>query len=161
LTRGHLACTEALRLAIEIASALDQAHRRGVVHRDLKPSNIMLTASGAKLLDFGLAKMHATPIRADDATETRALTGEGSIPGTLPYMSPEQFEGKEADARSDVFAFGAVLYEMMAGRRAFEGQSPVSVMAAVMTHDPQPLSEVSAEGRVITGLDRVVRTCLK
>ena len=120
--KGPLPIETALRYAREIASALDAAHRLNIVHRDLKPANVLVTKSGIKLLDFGLAKMGASG-PASDETVTKALTAEGSILGTLQYMAPEQLEGKEADARSDIFAFGCVLYEMITGRMAFEGDS--------------------------------------
>ncbi len=124
LKKGALPLDQALQHGIEIADALDKAHRQGVVHRDLKPGNIMLTKSGAKLLDFGLAKMTVAQTNAGGLsalpTEAKPLTQEGSILGTFQYMAPEQLEGKEADARTDIFAFGAVLYEMVTGKRAFE-----------------------------------------
>ena len=128
VAKRPLPIDEALRYAIQIAEALDQAHRHGVVHRDLKPGNIMLTKAGAKLLDFGLAKVfepHAgTPAGLTALpTATTPLTGQGLIVGTLQYMAPEQLEGREADPRTDIFAFGLVLYEMIAGRRAFDAQS--------------------------------------
>src|SRR5438128_12403661 len=126
LEKGALPLDEALKIAIEIADALDKAHRQGVVHRDLKPSNVMLTKSGAKLLDFGLAKLkqETQPASTLSALPTNAnVTAKGTILGTLQYMSPEQLEGREADARSDIFAFGAVLYEMVTGRKAFQGRS--------------------------------------
>ena len=107
-----------------------------MVHRDLKPANILVTKSGIKLLDFGLAKKES-PIRLDEATRTIAMTLAGTIMGTLQYMSPEQVEGKETDARSDIFSFGAVLYEMLTGKKAFDGTSPASVLAAVMKDEPQ------------------------
>src|SRR6516165_4988042 len=135
LEKGALPLDEALKVAIEIADALDKAHRQGVVHRDLKPSNVMLTKSGAKLLDFGLAKlkreaqrpptMSALPTNAD-------VTAKGTILGTLQYMAPEQLEGEEADGRTDTFAFGAILYEMVTGKRAFEGKSQASLISAIM-----------------------------
>ena len=145
LQRGPLEVGEALRHAIGIADALDKAHRAGVVHRDLKPGNIMLTRSGAKLLDFGVAKLRpAGAIAATTATVTASppLTGRGTIVGTLQYMAPEQVEGKEADARSDLFAFGAVLYEMVTGRKAFQGSSPASLIAAIMSAEP-PVAEMA------------------
>ncbi len=132
IAKGPLPIDQALRYAIQIADALEQAHRHGVVHRDLKPGNIMLTKGGAKLLDFGLAKVYQP--RADTpgsltalATATTPLTGQGLIVGTLQYMAPEQLEGRETDARTDIFAFGLVLYEMLAGRRAFEARSQAGI----------------------------------
>src|SRR5262245_4865950 len=126
LERGPLPIDQALQDAIEIADALDQAHRHGVTHRDLKPGNVMLTRSGVKLLDFGLAKLRQSgkPSGLSNmATQPRDdLTGEGTILGTLQYMAPEQLEGREADARTDIFALGSVLHEMVTGQRAFEGK---------------------------------------
>jgi serine/threonine protein kinase len=159
LKRGALPLGEALKTAIEIGSALDKAHRAGIVHRDLKPSNVMLTKSGAKLLDFGLAKFHATRHDGDvTAAITQSLSGEGMLTGTVPYMAPEQLEGREADARSDLFAFGAVLYEMVTGRRAFLGESQASVIAAILEHDPPPLSTL--QPLTPAALDRIIKKCL-
>src|SRR5439155_21235989 len=121
---------QVIRYGIEIAEALEKAHKAGVVHRDLKPGNIMLTKSGAKLLDFGLAKP-ASVFDVDGATHHKSLTQEGTIVGTFQYMAPEQIEGGTVDARSDIFAFGAVLYEMAAGKRAFEGKSKASLIASI------------------------------
>ena len=149
--KGPMPREDALRLAAQIADALAAAHRKGITHRDLKPANILVTKAGVKLLDFGLAKVQQA-VTASDQTVTRALTGTGTILGTLQYMSPEQLQGKEADARSDIFSFGLVLYEMVTGRRAFEGSSPASVIAAILER-PAPILEPQ-------GLDRVVRTCL-
>jgi eukaryotic-like serine/threonine-protein kinase len=158
---GPLLPEEVLRYATQIADALNTAHRDGVIHRDLKPGNIMLTKSGAKLLDFGLAKVAETGAEAGVtvlATRTTPLTGEGTILGTVQYMAPEQLEGKEADARTDLFAFGAVLYEMTTGRKAFEGKSYASLVAAILERDPPPL--LTFQPLAPPALDHVVRTCL-
>jgi len=133
-----------------------------VVHRDLKPGNIMLVKSGAKLLDFGLAKLQAaeTPTNLSALpTEQANLTAEGTILGTLQYMAPEQLEGKEADGRTDIFAFGAVVYEMATGKKAFEGKSQASLIAAIMGQEPRPMAELQPMAPPV--LDRVVRRCLE
>src|SRR6187551_1619196 len=131
LSRGPLPLDQALRSAVEIAGALDRAHRAGIIHRDLKPANVMMTKTGAKLLDFGLAKTasHAAGVSEFSMLPTTppGLTAHGTILGTFQYMAPEQLEGPEADARTDIFAFGAVLYEMATGRKAFAGKSPASL----------------------------------
>jgi len=162
LRKGPLPIEEALQIAIQIASALDAAHRRGMVHRDLKPGNVMLTRGGAKLLDFGLAKMNAAAGLSDtDVTQLaphRPITVQGTILGTLQYMSPEQLEGKEADARSDIFSFGAMLYEMITGRKGFSGDSQASLIVAVMSVNPPPVSTI--QPTVSPLLDRLVRRCL-
>src|ERR1700682_1992809 len=136
LLKGPLPLQQVLEYAIEISDALDKAHRKGVTHRDLKPGNIMLTKTGTKLLDFGLAKLRhdaapATPL-SELPTQQDAITAEGAIVGTLRYMAPEQLESKEVDARTDIFAFGAVVYEMATGKRAFEGKSQASLIAAIL-----------------------------
>src|SRR5262245_50854373 len=160
LARGALPLEQTLRFGQEIADALDKAHRQGIVHRDLKPGNVMLTKSGVKLLDFGLAKAMETPASRGNLTSlpTQGLTQEGTILGTFQYMAPEQLEGKEADARTDIFAFGAVLYEMATGKKAFAGANQASLIGAILHTEPQPISSV--EPTSPAALDRVVKTCL-
>lgn len=160
LVKRRLTTAEALRYGAQIAGALDVAHRKGLIHRDLKPSNIFLTNDGAKLLDFGLAKLQAESVLGMAAeTRTTPVTGVGMIVGTLQYMSPEQLEGKEADVRSDIFAFGATLYEMLAGRRAFEGESRASLIGSIMKDEPRPLSEIQPTSPPV--MDRLIRKCLR
>jgi serine/threonine protein kinase len=158
--KGPLPLEQALRYATQICNALDAAHSKGITHRDLKPANILVTKSGIKLLDFGLAKFEQTAEPLKDATVTMALTGKNQIVGTLYYMSPEQLQaqatGLEVDARSDIFSFGVVLYEMITGKRAFEGASPASVIAAIMER-PAP----SISSRAPAALDRLLQRCLK
>ena len=166
LRKGPLPPDQVLKYGIEICDGLERAHRNAVIHRDLKPGNIMLTKSGAKLMDFGLAKsvvMRASPscdLTASFASpaETDPLTAQGTMMGTFQYMSPEQLEGKEVDARSDVFALGAVLYEMASGRRAFAGETAVSTITAILTSDPQPISTI--QPMIPPALDRLVHICL-
>jgi serine/threonine protein kinase len=163
IARGPIKIDEALKIAIEIADALGRAHRSGIVHRDLKPANIMLTKSGVKLLDFGLAKLRpqtvaVSGLSAAPTQGTPPLTGRGSLLGTLQYMSPEQLEASEADARSDVFAFGAVLYEMISGRTAFEGKSQASLIANILQHEPPSL--IGVQPLMPRSLDRIVTACL-
>src|SRR5258708_619903 len=163
LQKGSLPIQQVLQFAIEIADALDKAHRKGVTHRDLKPGNIMLTKSGTKLLDFGLAKLKqdAAPANvslSDLPTAVDPLTAQGSIVGTLQYMAPEQLEGKEVDARTDIFGFGAVVYEMATHKRAFEGNTQASVISAIMSSEPAPMS--SLQPMTPPALDRVVKRCL-
>ncbi|MGB8011412.1 MAG: serine/threonine-protein kinase, partial [Terriglobales bacterium] len=166
LMKGPLSPAQVVKYGIEICEGLEKAHKSGVVHRDLKPGNIMLTKSGAKLMDFGLAK--ATLAQAPPSSSLtmtisgpsagQPLTAQGMVLGTFQYMAPEQLEGKEADARSDIFALGAVLYEMASGRRAFMGKSQASIVAAILASDPQPISAVQPMSP--PALDRVVRTCM-
>ncbi len=162
LKRGALPVEELLRYATEVASALDNAHRQGLVHRDLKPGNIMLTTAGAKILDFGLARSagpSAThPELSRSPTLSEPLTAEGTVVGTIQYLSPEQLEGAEADARSDIFAFGAVLYEMATGRAAFEGKSQASIIAAIMERDP--IAVTAIQPLTPPALDRLTKACL-
>src|SRR5512143_2414810 len=169
LARGPLPVPDVLRIGAEIADALDRAHRAGVVHRDLKPGNVMLTRSGAKLMDFGLARATglAGPASGSGVTITgltqsptmaQPLTAEGTIVGTFQYMAPEQLEGREADARADLFAFGAMLYEMATGRRAFQGASQASLISAIMSSEPPPIASLTPLAP--PALDRLVRHCL-
>jgi Tol biopolymer transport system component/predicted Ser/Thr protein kinase len=162
LEKGALPLDQSLRIGIEVADALDKAHRAGIIHRDLKPGNIMLTKSGAKLLDFGLAKA-TLPLASGGtltamATRTTPMTQAGMIVGTFQYMSPEQVEAKELDARSDIFSFGSVLYEMLTGRAAFQGRSQLSVASAILEKDPEPMSTL--QPMTPPALDRTVRKCL-
>ena len=163
LAKGPLELDEVLEYGTQIADALDKAHRRGVVHRDLKPSNIVLTATGAKLVDFGLAKFNTAPAPvqgfASMVTQQRPLTQEGTIVGTLQYMAPEQLEGDEADARTDIFAFGAVLYEMLTGRRAFDAKTKTSLIAAIVDRDPP--SVTTLQPLTPPPLEHVIRRCLE
>jgi serine/threonine protein kinase len=168
LARGPLPIAEVLRLGAQLADALDRAHRAGIVHRDLKPGNVMVSRSGAKLMDFGLARANAsTGIGGNPATGAaltqsptvqQPLTAEGMIVGTFQYMSPEQLEGREPDARTDLWALGCVLYEMATGRRAYEGASPASLISAIMKDEPRPMTEIAP--MTPPGLDRVVHACL-
>src|ERR1700674_17294 len=146
--KGPLPLQRAVEYAGQILDALDAAHKKGITHRDLKPANILLGRQGVKLLDFGLAKQTG-PVKETDATVTHGLTGQGQIVGTLQYMSPEQLQSKEADARSDLFSFGCVLYEMLTGKRSFEGASAASVIAAILEREPAPLNLSPPLERVI------------
>jgi serine/threonine-protein kinase len=162
LKKGPLLLAQSLRHATELADALDKAHRQGIIHRDLKPGNIVLTRSGAKLLDFGLAKL-VQPIAGVSTTSAlptreKPLTEQGMVLGTLQYMSPEQLEGREADARTDIFALGSVLYEMATGKRAFEGKSRASLISAILRDEPVPISGV--QPLTPPALDHLVKKCL-
>jgi eukaryotic-like serine/threonine-protein kinase len=178
LRKGPVPLDQVLRIAVEIADALEKAHRSGIVHRDLKPGNIMLTKSGAKLMDFGLAKARAVPATiaagsvggsltpssptmnvASLTSPVAPLTQKGSIVGTFQYMAPEVLQGVEADARSDIFSFGCVLYEMTTGKRAFDGKSQVGVLAAILEKEPEPISAV--QPLAPPALDRLIRICLE
>ena len=158
IATGPLPIAEALRIAMQVCDGLDRAHRAGFVHRDLKPANVMLTKDGAKLLDFGLAKQ-SEPIQTRETIAGSSLTEHGTIAGTLHYMAPEQVEGREADARTDIFAFGVVLHEMLTGKRAFDGGSPASVISAILRDTPPKLQTLMPA--VPPALDRVVRRCLE
>jgi len=163
LTKGALPPDQVLRYGAQVADALDRAHKQGITHRDLKPGNVMLTKTGAKLLDFGLARsgIDGSPIQGmtEMPTQAKPLTQEGTILGTFQYMAPEQLEGVEADARTDIFAFGALLYEMATGRRAFEGSSRTSLIAAIVSAQPPPISSVMP--MTPPALDHIVRKCLE
>jgi serine/threonine protein kinase/Tol biopolymer transport system component len=160
LARGRVPLMQALQIGIEIASALDHAHRHGIVHRDIKPSNVMLTKTGAKLLDFGVAKLgRSMAAGASKMTDAPTLnTAEGTLVGTLAYMAPEQLEGKEVDARADIWALGCVLYELATGRRAFDGASQATVIAAILEHEPPAPTTVQPLAPLL--LDHVITTCL-
>ncbi|HSA94150.1 MAG TPA: protein kinase [Terriglobales bacterium] len=162
LTRGHMPISQVLKSGMEIADALDKAHRHGLIHRDLKPSNVMLTKSGAKLMDFGLAKA-IEPASTGNAlsamvTAERPLTEEGVIVGTFQYMAPEQLEARPTDARTDIFALGAVLYQMATGKPAFNGRTKASLIASILAAEPPPMTAL--EPRTPPAFDRVVRICL-
>jgi serine/threonine protein kinase len=172
LRKGPLPLKESLKIGIEICEGLKAAQRAGIVHRDLKPGNIMLSKNGAKLMDFGLAKAAVTGLGSagsnapllsaaktmSEAAPLSPLTSAGMVIGTMQYMAPEQIEGKEADARSDLFALGAVLYEMAAGRRPFDGKSQLSLASAILEKDPEPIRALKP--LTPAGFERLVNTCL-
>ena len=153
LAKGALPLEQTLRFGTQITDALDKAHRQGIVHRDLKPGNVMITKSGVKLLDFGLAKAMAPPVQSAVTSLPTALgsmpnnlTQEGTILGTFQYMAPEQLEGREADGRTDIFSFGCVLYEMATGKKAFSGATQASLISSIMKDEPAPISAVAPDG---------------
>jgi eukaryotic-like serine/threonine-protein kinase len=162
LEKGPLQLDQALKYGEQIADALDKAHRSGIVHRDLKPGNIMLTPTGAKLLDFGLAKpvapLASVATLTGAVTQSSPMTEQGAIVGTFQYMSPEQVEGKEVDGRSDIFPLGAVLYEMVTGKQAFEGKSQLSVASAILEKEPEPISV--AKAMTPPALEHTLQKCL-
>ena len=177
IARKPLTTDETLKIATEVADALDKAHRSGIAHRDLKPGNVMLTKGGAKLMDFGLAKplglvagpqsgsksgsAHISSMATMAATMAdlaSPVTVAGTLIGTVQYMSPEQIQGKEADPRSDIFAFGAMLYEMLTGKRAFQGKSQLSLASAILEKDPDPIATI--QPLTPPALEQIVRTCL-
>src|SRR5277367_3769166 len=171
LGKGALPLQEILKIGTAVAEALAAAHRQGIVHRDLKPGNIMLTKSGAKLMDFGLAKSTSAGVAGTSsapllsaartmsgASPLSPLTTAGAIIGTIQYMSPEQIEGKEADARSDIFALGAVLYEMVTGARPFEGKSQISVASSILEKEPEPIS--ATQPLTPPAFEQIITACL-
>ncbi len=165
LERGPMKLDEALRTAVGVAEALAAAHARGIVHRDLKPGNVMLARTGVKILDFGIAKLREESGEiggagglASDLTRTTPLTSAGAVMGTMQYMAPEQLEGKPVDHRADLFSFGALLYEALTGKRAFDGGSQASVIAAILEREPRPISELLPSAP--PAVDRIVKVCL-
>jgi serine/threonine protein kinase len=161
VARGPLSIQQSLTYAVDIADALVAAHSQGIVHRDLKPANVMVTSAGIKLLDFGLAQLRSpdgTGAPVPHESRDSSFTSVGLVFGTLPYMSPEQLRGEKVDARTDIFALGAVLHEMLTGQRPFAADSQAALIAAILEHDPTPVSDV--QPLASAGLDRIVRKCL-
>lgn len=158
LRRGAMPISEVIRYGSEIAAALGRAHECGIVHRDLKPANVMITRDGAKLVDFGLARQ-LLAVSGDDVTMKHALTADGMIVGTLQYMAPEQLEGDEADARSDIFALGCVLFEMVTGQRAFSGSSRATIISAILSSSPRPINPLQSP--IPSALERIINVCLE
>ena len=156
---GPMPVTRALRLAVEMVDALKSAHAKGIIHRDLKPGNVLVTNSGVKILDFGLAKIEETGFCMGDPAQSQSQTDEGTIVGTTPYMSPEQAQGKAIDGRSDIFSFGAVLYEMLTGQRAFGGDTKLSVLSAILAKEPEPVSSIRKD--IPLELERIIERCLR
>src|SRR5262249_31775727 len=146
--KGPMPLDQALNYAVQMCDALDAAHKKGITHRDLKPANILVATAGVKLLDFGIARIES--VSECDQDVKKGLPDGGTIVGTASYMSPEQAAGKPVDARSDIFSFGLVLYEMLTGRRAFSGDSAVAVMAAILHTDPAPLDTPPALRNIVT-----------
>ena len=159
LAKGPLSIEEALRYAREIADALDEAHGHDIIHRDLKPSNVVLTKTGAKLLDFGIAKLYEDPAAATVAATRTSLTHAGDIEGTPQYMAPEQIEGQPVDARTDIFAFGALIYEMIAGRKAFDAPSRAGLIAMIANAGPPSLADAGVAAS--PELEQIIRRCLE
>jgi Tol biopolymer transport system component len=165
LARGPVPTRDLLAYAMQIADALDHAHREGFIHRDLKPGNVILTASGAKLLDFGLVRRSVVESVGPASSSTlsfdqRKLTAEGALLGTLEYMAPEQLEGKEADERTDIFALGTLMFEMATGQKPFAGSSHASLIASILTHEPPPVSSLRSTPELPPALDHVIERCL-
>jgi len=161
LLKGAIPFPLVLRYAVEIAEALDRAHRQGITHRDLKPGNVMLTKAGAKLLDFGLAKLNpASPVQVSSVATASPdlLTASGTILGTLQYMAPEQLEGKPVDHRADIFSFGAIVYEMATGKKAFDGDSQARLIGAILKDEPRPVSTLQPLSPPV--FDALIATCL-
>jgi eukaryotic-like serine/threonine-protein kinase len=160
IQQGRIQTAEALTIAIQICNALAEAHKHGIIHRDMKPQNIMITdGARAKVMDFGLAKIVGDDINQTEAETQSLLTGQGVILGTVPYMSPEQVKGQTLDARTDIFSFGVLLYEMITGKRPFSAENAAALASAILTENPPPLSHDSRD--VPEELEAIVRKCLE